>query len=162
MKQRKIAVTSLDKPVEDLVRHTDHVVLAQWAADCVERVLPLFEGKYPHDIRPRRAVEVCREWVRSGVFTMSDIRRAALLAHAAAREVQDDDSARSVARAAGQAVASAHVSLHALAAARYAATAVRDAAGTDDADIATTREREWQYRHLLGLTGEKISRKYPT
>lgn len=31
--------------------------IALWAADCAERVLPLFEAKAPADTRPRKAVE---------------------------------------------------------------------------------------------------------
>ena len=151
MKPRKIAVTPLDQPIEALVRKTDHTTLAIWAADCAERVLHYFEEKSPGDPRPRNAIEACREWSRTGVFRMADVRRTSLAAHAAARGVQEDDAARSAARAAGQAMATAHVPTHALAAARYAATAVRDAAPSPDTESATTREREWQYQHLLGL-----------
>jgi len=32
----------------------DHGLLALWAADCAECVLPCFEEKYPQDDRPRR------------------------------------------------------------------------------------------------------------
>ncbi len=35
-------------------------MLAQWASDCVERVLPLFEERHPEDDRPRKAVEAKR------------------------------------------------------------------------------------------------------
>jgi len=152
MKRRIIAVTNLDEPIEELVRKTDHTTLAIWAADCAERVLPYFEEKYPEDKRPREAIEAIREWARTGVFRMADVRRTALAAHAAAREAQDYDPARSAARAAGHAMATAHVPAHAIAAARYAATAFRDAADAPDAGSATTREREWQYQHLLRLT----------
>ncbi|HMA04893.1 MAG TPA: NTP transferase domain-containing protein [Methanomicrobiales archaeon] len=151
MRKRKIAVTPLDGPIEELVGKTDQKTLAIWAADCASRVLPHFEEKYPGDTRPRNAIEALREWVSTGMFRMADVRRTALAAHAAARDVQDDDAARSAARAAGQAMATAHVPRHALAAAMYAATAVRDAADPAESDNATIREREWQYRHLLGL-----------
>lgn len=149
-----IAVTDLDKPIEELVRKTGHKILATWAADCAERVLPYFEGKYPEDARPRKAIEALREWVRTGAFRMADVRKTSLAAHAAARDVKEDNAARSAARAAGQAMAATHVPTHAIAAARYAATAVRDATSPADADLAATREREWQYRHLLRLTGK--------
>jgi hypothetical protein len=128
--------------------------LAIWAADCAERVLPYFEEKYPEDTRPREAIEATREWARTGIFRMADVRNTSLAAHAAAREVTEGDPAHSVARAAGQAMATAHVPTHAIAAALYAATAIRDAASSADADSATTRERDWQYRHLLELTGK--------
>jgi hypothetical protein len=154
MKRRILAVSTMDEPIAELVRKTDHATVAIWAADCAERVLPYFEEKYPEDTRPRKAIEACREWARTGVFRMADVRRTALAAHAAAREAQEYDPARSAARAAGQAMATAHVPAHAIAAAIYAATAVRDAANPPDAGSATTREREWQYRHLLRLRGE--------
>jgi Imm-5 like putative immunity protein len=151
MKRPAIAVTPLDKPIAELVGKTGHTTLAIWAADCAERVLPYFEEKYPDDTRPRRAIEACREWARTGVFRMADVRSTSLAAHAAARAVREDPAARSAARAAGQAMATAHVPAHAIAAARYAATAVRDATGAPDSDTAATREREWQYQHLLRL-----------
>lgn len=152
MKRRKLVARNLYEPIEELVRKTNHKTLAIWAADCAERVLPYFEEKYPEDTRPRKAIEACREWARTGVFRMADVRKASLAAHAAARDVKEDNAARSAARAAGQAMATAHVPTHALAAAIYAATAVRDATNSNDDDIATTQEREWQYQHLLRLT----------
>jgi len=153
MKRRKMAMSSLDKPIVDLAIGVNHRILALWAADCAERVLPLFEELCPGDPRPRRAIEALREWVRSGVFRMADVRRTALDAHAAARDVQGNDAARSAARAAGQAMATAHVPTHAIAAAIYAATAFSDAAATGDEVGATLREREWQYHHLMELIG---------
>ena len=91
----------------------DQRSLATWAADCAERVLPLFEKAYPKDSRPHKAIEACRAWVRTGVFKMADIRRASLSAHAAARKAKANDAACFAARAAGQAVGTAHVSQHA-------------------------------------------------
>nr|WP_230742380.1 hypothetical protein [Methanocella sp. CWC-04] len=87
---------------------------------------------------------------------MSDIRKASLTAHAAAREVGEDNAARSAARAAGQAVATAHVPTHSIGAANYALQAIHRAASPLDADAAVAKEREWQYQHLLRL-GERSS-----
>lgn len=133
-----------------LAEKSDHKTLATWALDCAERALPLFESTYPKDVRPRVAIETGRTWVKTGVFSMAVIRKASLDSHSAARKVKDD-SARSAARAAGQAVASAHVPTHALAAAGYAAAAIRDSSDPDSADSAATEEREWQYQHLMNL-----------
>src|SRR5512136_2817718 len=137
MKRRILAVTPLDGPIAELVKKTDHTTLALWAADCADRVLHYFEEKYPEDTRPRTAIEACREWARTGVFRIADVRRTSLAAHAAARDVPEGDPARSAARAAGQAMATAHVPAHAIAAALYAATAVRDASGPGEAVGAT-------------------------
>lgn len=151
MKKPKLVKTDLDSQIAELVDKTDKKTLAIWACDCVERVLPYFEKKYPGDKRPRLAIEAGREWVRTGVFRMADIRNVALASHAAARDVEGDDPARSAARAAGQALATAHVKNHSVAAAIYAATAVRDGVEPADSDISVTKERDWQYSHLLNL-----------
>ena len=141
----------MDESIAELVKRTNHRTLAIWAADCAGRVLPYFKERYPDDPRPRNAIEAAREWARTGVFKMADVRRTSLAAHAAAREVEEYHPARSAARAAGHAIATAHVLTHAIGAALYAATAVRDAASPSDADAATIRERTWQYHHLLEL-----------
>ncbi len=145
------SVTHKDESMAEFVRITDHKTLAVWAVDCVERVMPYFEEKYPQDQRPRNAIEACQAWINTGVFKMADIRKAALASHAAAREVGEDNAARSAARAAGQAVATAHVPTHAVTAANYALQAIHRAASSSDADAATARERDWQYQHLLEL-----------
>ncbi|MFH1031327.1 MAG: hypothetical protein V1767_01970 [Chloroflexota bacterium] len=129
----------------ELVSKTDHKTLAIWAIDCAERVLSFFEEKYPGDHRPRNVIETLQVWINTGVFKMSVIRKASLDAHAAAREVGEDNAARSAARAAGQAVATAHVPTHSIGAAIYALQAIHRAADTSDADAAVARERDWQY-----------------
>jgi hypothetical protein len=79
---------------------------------------------------------------------MSVIRKASLDSHAAAREVEEDNAARSAARAAGQAVATAHVARHAYGSAIYAQQAIHRA--TDSSD-AVAKERDWQYQRLRDL-----------
>lgn len=132
----------------------DQITMATWAADCAERVLPLFEEAFPEDDRPRSAIEACRAWVRTGVFRMAEIRGASLAAHAAARDAKENGAACFAARAAGQAVATAHVPQHAYGAAYYALKAVTAA---NPADVA--REREWQAARLPeGLREEIMER----
>jgi hypothetical protein len=147
----KFSVTHKDESMVELVRRTDHTSLAVWAVHCVERVMPYFEQKYPEDHRPRNAIESLQAWINTGVFTMADIRKASLAAHAAAREVGEDNAPRSAARAAGQAVATAHVPTHSIGAANYALQAIHRAAKPSDADAAVAKERDWQYQHLLEL-----------
>jgi len=153
MKRPTMAKTDMDKPIEELADRAGRKTLATWAADCAGRVLPFFEKRLSDDNRPRKAIEATRAWARTGVFRMADVRRTSLDAHAAARRIEPFHPARSAARAAGQAMASAHVGRHAIAAAIYAATAVRDAEVPAKADAAALKERKWQYRRLLGLAG---------
>jgi len=136
----------------------DRMLMAAWAADCAERVLPLFEKASPGDCRPRRAIEVCREWARTGVFRMADIRGASLAAHAAARDAEEGGADRFAARAVGQAVATAHVPQHAYGAAWYALKAVAAAGPAGDVERVIA-EREWQAGRLPeGLREEIMGR----
>ena len=121
--------------------------MAIWAADCAERVLPLFEEAYPNDNRPRVAIEACRTWVRTGVFRMHDIRGASLAAHAAARGAKENEAACCAAHAAGQAVATAHVPQHAYGGAYYALKAIAATESTN-AEAKVAEERNWQSQNL--------------
>ncbi|MEA2518272.1 MAG: hypothetical protein QOF49_352 [Chloroflexota bacterium] len=123
----------------------DHRLLAQWAADCAEHVLPLFEAVEPGDRRPRHALDELRAWIR-GEIAMTTARSAAGHANAAARRLSG--AARHAAFAAGQAAAVAHVAAHELGAAAYAIKAARAAAPRGDADRAGRRECTWQRSRL--------------
>ena len=148
---KKFSIAHKDEAMMELIKKTDHKTLALWAIDCANHVMPHFKKKYPKDHRPQQAIKTLKKWVKTGEFKMTVIRKASLDSHAAAREVGEDNPARSAARAAGQAVATAHVPLHAYGSAIYAQQAVYRAASPLNAGIAATKERNWQYQHLLDL-----------
>jgi hypothetical protein len=133
----------------------DQRLLAIWAADCAEHVLPFFEKAYPKDDRTLKAIETCRTWIQTGVFKMAEIRRASLAAHAAARDAKENTAACFAARAAGQAVATAHVPQHAFGAAYYALKAVA-AADPVCAEEKIVEERGWQSQRLPKSLGKGI------
>lgn len=160
MKKPKFSLTRPDEALQQLVEQTDHKTLAVWAIDCAERVMPYFEAAFPDDPRPRRALETLQMWIDTGEFHMAVIRKASLDAHAAARDVGEDSPARSAARAAGQAVATAHVRTHAPGAAMYALQAVHRAATPEEAGAAVARERAWQRGRLEALENETGLRGY--
>lgn len=128
----------------------DHRMLVLWAATCAEHVLGNFEGVAGDDDRPRKAIDAGRAWVR-GELKMTDARKAAFAAHAAAREMTDA-SAVAAARAAGHAAATAHVHTHAPHAAHYAAVsadrAVEVHPNLKASDWASVNERQWQREQL--------------
>jgi hypothetical protein len=115
----------------------DHHLLALWAADCAQHVLPLFEAVQPSDDRPRHAIELARAWTR-GEVTMTQARTAAGFANAAARPFSG--AARYAAYAAGQAAAVAHVAAHELGAAAYAIRAARGRCARGGSGVAGRRE----------------------
>ena len=125
-----------------------HRTLAWWAADCAEHVLGLFTADRPGDDRPALAIAAARAWARDEL-SMATGREAAFAAHAAARETVG--AARHVARAAGHAVATAHMADHELGPAYCALQAV--ATHADGDEIAIQRERQWQVDQLPPAIG---------
>lgn len=128
-----------------------HRLLAAWALDCAEHVLPLFENRQPGDDRPRHAIEVGRAWIR-GEVPMREAHQEAFIVNAAARGMPDP--VKFAALAAGQAVAVAHVAAHDLGAAAYAIRAA--GAGAVDAAAARAAEREWQRTLLPAAVRELV------
>lgn len=159
MKGKRFIDASMSKDIAELVKRSEHRVLANWAADCAERVLPFFENERPNDRRPREAIEACRDWASTGMFSMREVRDTALLAHAAAREMAEDDPARFAARSAGHAMATAHVPTHSLAAASYAAKAIW-AGNPMQAELNVAKERDWQHRRLVKLNASSKKRNH--
>jgi hypothetical protein len=131
----------------------DHRLLALWAADCAEHVLPLFERVRPVDDRPRHAIELARAWTR-GEVTMTDARTAAGHAMGAARDLHG--APRDAAYAAGQAAGVAHVAAHELGAAAYAIRAARAAAPHGEAERAGWLECAWQRDRLPAAIRELV------
>ena len=119
---------------------SDRRLVARWAADCAERVLPLFEAEAPHDLRPRDAIARTRAFAAGELAAAEEIARR-FVAGRAAHSVSNP-AAVAAARAAAQASGVAHMGAHALGAAAYAARAVSLA--SSDSDEAGRAELQWQ------------------
>ena len=120
------------------LKKEQHYQLIKWACDCAEHVLHLFGEKI--DVRLINALNVAKEW-KQGNASVGDARKASVGAHAVARE-SSNQTAISVARSVGHAVATAHMADHSLGAAWYALKAVKHAGESIDA------ERKWQDEQL--------------
>jgi len=119
----------------------DRRLVASWAADCAERVLPLFEAEAPDDDRPRDAIARARAYASGELDTAGEIRRRFVANRAS--QVVSSPAAKAAAWSAGQAAGVAHMGAHALGAAAYAAKAAElHQAGAGTAEIA------WQLEHL--------------
>jgi len=131
-----------------------------FAADCAERVLPIFEGEYPDDDRPRKAIEAARAFA-NGNITESELAAAGDAAEDAAWAAGDaaEDAAGDAARdaagdAAWDAARDAAGAAGAAWAARAAAGAAEDAARDAAWDAAWDAEHEWQVQRLIDVIGE--------
>lgn len=118
--------------------------VARWAADCAERVLPLFEAPAPRDARPREAVAAARRFASGEAGRSRALTRTALDAHRAGTELGGvATAAGAAARAASLAAAAANTHHettigtlgHVLGAAMHAALARELASGSADEEL---------------------------
>ncbi|MFB2597054.1 putative immunity protein [Herbiconiux sp. P17] len=130
----------------------DRRLVAAWAADCAERVLPLFEAEAPTDERPRDAIARARAFARGELDAAGEIRRRFVANRAA--QVVSSPAARAAAWSAGQAAGVAHMGAHALGAAAYAAKAAASAVPQDGGQA----EIAWQLEHLTSPVRAALKR----
>jgi Imm-5 like putative immunity protein len=135
----------------------DRRIVAEWAADCAERVLGLFEAEAPGDTRPRDAIARTRAFARGELDVADEIRRR-FAGGGAAREVSAP-AAVAAARAAGQAAAIPHMGAHALGAAAYAAKAAGLAA--PERPEAVSEEVRWQLDRMSAAARVALRRLPP-
>ncbi|MCE0510663.1 hypothetical protein LVJ59_16570 [Microbacterium sp. KKR3/1] len=134
----------------------DRRLVAVWAADCAERVLPLFEREAPDDDRARDAIARARAFARGELTAAGEIRRRFVAGRAAGAATTPAGAA--AARSAAQAAGVAHMGAHAFGAAAYAASAV-ELAHPDDSD-ARAGEVHWQLA-LLSPEAAAALRRLP-
>lgn len=137
------------QPIRELIEKQKHRTLVLWCIECAERVLRIFEEKYPQDKRPREAVEAAKAWAR-GEIKMHVAKKAAHAAHNAATAVAEENPAAcAAARAMGHVVGTVHVETHAMGLVMYGITAFVYAAEQKDADDVIAKECNWLYDRLL-------------
>lgn len=105
-----------------LIERQKHRTLVMWALDCAKAPLAQFEEKYPCELRPRIALELCQAWAR-GKIKMPAAKQAILDAHAVAKEINDSVYG-ALCHAIGHAGATVHVETHALGLPFYELTAL--------------------------------------
>ena len=113
-----------------LIEQQKHRTLVMWALDCAKVPLAQFEEKYPLELRPRRALNLCEDWSR-GIIKMPAAKRAILDAHAVAKVI-DNSVYGALCHAIGHAGATVHVETHALGLPFYELTAIVLKFGKDE------------------------------
>ena len=120
------------------LKKEQQIQLIEWACVCVEHAIPMLEG--PADDRLMNALRIAREWVK-GNASVGDARKASLQAITLANE-QSDPVSIALARAAGHAVATAHMADHSMGGALYTLKAIKISGKSIEA------ERKWQNEQL--------------
>jgi hypothetical protein len=141
---------------QTLAEHERRVVAA-WAADCAERVLPLFEREVAGDDRVRDAIARARAFARGDLDAAGEIRRRFVAFRAAGAATTA--AGKAAARAAAHAAAVAHMGAHAMGAAGYAATSASCGPPVDPG--ASEHELEWQLEHLTAEARAALRRLPP-
>lgn len=134
MRDRRFVAKHRGGPLEK----EQHRQLIKWACDCVRHVLPLLGDNI--DERLEHALKVAKEWER-GSASVGYARNAAFGVIALARESQNPTEV-AIARAAGHAVATAHMADHSTGAAEYALKALVCEGKSINA------EKKWQDKQL--------------
>jgi hypothetical protein len=132
----------------------DRRLVALWAADCAELVLPLFEAEAPDDSRVRDGILRARAYGRGELDAAGEIKRRFVAGRAA--QSAKSPAAVAAARSSGQASGVAHMGAHALGAAAYAARAASLAAS--DQETARRDEVRWQIKHMTGEVRTALSK----
>ena len=125
----------------------NHRKLIKWARECSEHVLHLIDTQIDH--RLKHALHVAQVW-EMGNLSTGEAMKASLLAHEVARQTEDPIY-KALARAIGQAVATAHMADHSLGGAFYALKVVKLANNK-----ILEEERQWQTSKLNELPPDII------
>ena len=125
---------NLDKPLS--------VFLAVGLAD---KALPIWEGEYPEDMRPRKAIEAAKEWLSNPCDAAASAARAAAAA------------ARTAAVSAANAATAARTAAAATAAARPASYAITHYAAANAANAANAATAANAYSAARALEADKKS-----
>lgn len=141
-------------PSPQTLSETDRRLVALWAADCAERVLPLLEADAPDDDRARDGIDRARAFGRGELEAADEIRRRFVAGRAA--QSATAPAAVAAARSAGQASGVAHMGAHALGAAAYAAKAA--ALSASDQEAARVDEVRWQLDRMTDDVRIALSR----
>ena len=149
---KKFSLTKHDPEIQDLMSKTEQKILAQWAIDCLNRILYIFEEKYPDEKIPETAIRILYDWMNDRI-TMWDARKYCWTVLELARKLEKEDKAGcQIVRATSHCLATCHVPTHAEGTAMYVISAIKYL-NQDRGNVIELmeEERKWQIIHLKEL-----------
>lgn len=121
-----------------LLKPEEHILLMHWAIECVEHICPLLQIDISDQIK--QLLAVAKQWTL-GNASVKDARNAAIAMNDLAKTTTNLAYKYAV-KAAGHAVATAHMADHALVASRYALKAFENTCKSKQTEI------NWQVEQL--------------
>lgn len=141
-----------DPELQDLIAKTDHKLLARWAMDCLDRILYVYEERYPDENIPQTAIKILNDWIEDKI-PMWEARKYCWTVLELARKLENEDKVCcQIIRATSHCLATCHVPTHAEGTAMYVVSAIKHI-NKDKKDVIELmeNERKWQIEHLLDL-----------
>lgn len=159
----KFTLTKHDEELLKIIKHVkqnsnEHKILALWAIDCLNRILPSFEKKYPNETILQTAVDTLKKWINSEI-KMWDARKYTYTVLTLAKTIEKNDKPYSqIVRATSHCLATCHVPTHSEGTAMYVVSAIRllNESREDVIDLMED-ERRWQINHLKKLMNNQLS-----
>ncbi|MDD2217215.1 MAG: hypothetical protein PHX63_02135 [Eubacteriales bacterium] len=153
----KFSLTKHDDELLDIIKlvkqySNEHKILALWAIDCLNRVLPLFEVKYPNETTLKTAIGTLQKWINDEI-KMWDARKYTYTVLALAKTIEKEDKPYSqIVRSTAHCLATCHVPTHSEGTAMYVVSAIKLInKGKSDVISLMEDERKWQINHLKEL-----------
>lgn len=149
---KNFSLAKHDPQIQELISKTEHKALARWAIDCLNRVLYIFEERYPEEKIPQTAVSILEEWINDKI-TMWEARKYCRTVLELARKIEKENKACcQIVRAASHCLATCHVPAHAEGTAMYVVSAIKYL-NQDKQNVAELMqtERKWQIERLIEL-----------
>ena len=136
----------------------DEKTVRLFAADCAEKVLPIYESEYPDDDRPRKAIQAARDYANGKIkkAARSAAWSAALSAVESAALSAAESAAWSAALSAAESASWSAARSAALSAAESASWSAAESAARSAAEsVARSAAREWQTDQLFKYLEER-------
>lgn len=152
MNKNEFPLPKHDPKMVELIKTTEHKILAQWAIDCLERILPVFEEKYPDEVIPQTAIKILKQWMNDEI-KMWEARKYCWTVLKLAREIEPKDKAAcQIVRASSHCLATCHVPTHSEGVSIYVRSAIQYLnKDNENAIQLMEEEKEWQINHLIKL-----------
>lgn len=150
----KFSLIQHDQEIQKLIKTTDQKVLARWAINCLNRILYIYQDRYPDENAPTAALNILNDWLNDKV-TMWEARKYCWTVQAKAREIEKVDKVScQILRATSHTLATCHVKTHAEGSAMYVISALKYLYKDLDQKELIEKlesERKWQINNLKEL-----------
>ncbi len=160
MDMTKFSLAKHDPELIELMKDTDHKVLAIWAIDCFNRGRYLLNKDYPENQIVDKALETLNLWIEDKI-AMWEARKYCFVVLKAAREIEPKDKvACQILRACSHTLATCHVPSHAEGAGMYVISAIKIFYQKEEnVTLLMEKERKWQISQLIKLKENYIAKK---